>query len=168
LNNPFQVQVASLVNPDVILIPVVRTWAFVCGGLRYPVVTGESYGFGWGRRVGWYEKTKALAISLGVPLLMMASGAAFAAEATPCRRPHRFCANKRLQRPWSKCSGSAAVGWFGSSSEFLDQPGGAMWPGSGPHGAPGSCPVAPGPGGATTPSPCRGHETPPIEPGDAL
>ena len=37
----FQVQVAVLVNPDVILTPVVRTWAFVRGRLRYPVVTGE-------------------------------------------------------------------------------------------------------------------------------
>ena len=37
----FQVQVAALVHPDVILIPVVRTWAFVRGRLRYPVVTGE-------------------------------------------------------------------------------------------------------------------------------
>ena len=55
----FRVQVAALVHPDVILIPVVRTWAFVRAGLHYPFGTGEPYGFSWGRSAGCQEKSKA-------------------------------------------------------------------------------------------------------------
>ena len=54
----FQVQVAALVNPDVILIPIVGTGAFVRAGLYLPIVAGEPYGFGWGRSERCKEKGK--------------------------------------------------------------------------------------------------------------
>src|SRR6516162_10283034 len=54
----FQVQVAVLVNPDAILTPVVRTWAFVGAGLHFPIVAGEPYGFRWRRSLGCHENGK--------------------------------------------------------------------------------------------------------------